>query len=41
VVERWSLEAMVSGYERLIETIYQRKFAQSAAAIAEPAVGSR
>ena len=25
VVARWSLEAMVSGYERLIETTYARK----------------
>jgi glycosyltransferase involved in cell wall biosynthesis len=25
VIERWSVEAMVSGYERLIATIYERK----------------
>jgi hypothetical protein len=25
VVERWSLDAMVQGYERLIESTYARK----------------
>jgi hypothetical protein len=25
VVERWSIEAMVAGYERLIESTYARK----------------
>ena len=29
VVERWSVDAMVSGYERLVETIYADKTRQS------------
>jgi glycosyltransferase involved in cell wall biosynthesis len=41
VVERWSVEAMVSGYEQLIDAIYQEKCAAAPAAIARSAVGSR
>jgi glycosyltransferase involved in cell wall biosynthesis len=35
VIERWSIDAMVRGYERLIESIYARKLNSTAPGIAE------
>jgi glycosyltransferase involved in cell wall biosynthesis len=41
VVRRWSIEAMVRGYERLIETTYARKTSVAPAGIAQALVASR
>jgi glycosyltransferase involved in cell wall biosynthesis len=41
VVERWSLESMVQGYEELISEIYQRKAQSSASARGQTASSAR
>jgi glycosyltransferase involved in cell wall biosynthesis len=41
VVNRWSIESMVRGYEQLIETTYARKTGAAAGAIAQRALASR